>query len=192
MLFGPDPVPFHWSRRRGLSKLALPPATTFDPLEISDEGLVLGRAYRFGLGFPAIWSEVGGLKELPLPLGALEGGVGSVNSSGQMVGGRSGPDGRVVCVWAEGKVFTLPTPSGAYASGIDDRGWIVGRDASEVTVIWTDWNKPPIRMVELVTPSSRITDRILYTQSVADHGHVLAFCSVDGGKLLPCLLRALD
>lgn len=106
--------------------------------DISNAGYVVGSSMlNQGAGTPFIWTEAGGMVEIPLPSGASQGSARGVNNSGWAVGTASTAfavpfvfDGTASYALADllpaGTGWNLATTTSASAMGISDSGIIVG------------------------------------------------------------------
>ncbi|MBS1713264.1 MAG: hypothetical protein JST30_02880 [Armatimonadetes bacterium] len=154
--------------------------------------MVSGVLFEFGVRRPVRWSLERGFLSLPLPKGAIEGAAGGANSLDDVLGWYSTASGVTVCVWSKGILYSLPAPQGIRPVTIDDRGWVVGNDKNDEVWVWTDWSRPPVKVTELLRPGTLASAPIVRAAAGSDNGHVLALYQVDGGRLLPCVLRPID
>ena len=117
---------------------ALPNANGAIAFAISNTGFVVGSSMQGqGSGRPFIWSQSGGIKEIPLPTGTSQGSARSVNSNGWAVGSGSSNfaipflyDGtstyRLGDLIPANSGWDLLTNTSSAALGISDSGVIVG------------------------------------------------------------------
>ncbi len=117
---------------------ALPGANGALAFDVSEAGHVVGSSMQNqGSGRPFIWSDAGGMQEIPLPTGTSQGSARGVNSAGWAVGTASSAfaipflyDGdatyRIADLVPAGTGWDLSTNTSSSALGISEDGVIVG------------------------------------------------------------------
>ncbi|WP_435016415.1 HAF repeat-containing protein [Tundrisphaera sp. TA3] len=114
------------------------------PRAVDDAGRVVGLKHgdNDGHNLPVLWTREGGCKTLELPEGYVGGEAVAINARGEAVGFVDGPHGGEIgpngFVYADGKlrIITEGGPTFSSATGINDRGQIVG-------VVEQDEEAPP-------------------------------------------------